>query len=151
SGEIGGRRQKVQSIEVRFDQRVVDRYFACEDVVHRGGQRVVINAETAAGVALRIEIHHEGAIAERCEARGQIDGGCGFADTTLLIGDCERLAHCDSPSSRQGPEKCTAGPSSTASCTVHLPLVLFMEGLACFVHRLPQKTGSTSVRSPKKT
>jgi hypothetical protein len=45
------------------------------------------DAETGRGVALRVEIDHQHARADRGQRRGEIDRRRGLADAALLVGD----------------------------------------------------------------
>ena len=58
-----------------------------EHVVHRGLERPDVDPQAGAGVALRIEIDDQGAVAELGQAGAEVDRGGGLADATLLVGD----------------------------------------------------------------
>ena len=59
--------------------------FADQHVIGRAGAVAAIDAEAGRGVALRIEIDDQDALANRCERRAEIDRcGC-FSDAALLI------------------------------------------------------------------
>ena len=45
------------------------------------------HAKPAGGIGLRVEINQKHADAALCQARGQIDGRGGFANSAFLIGD----------------------------------------------------------------
>jgi hypothetical protein len=48
-----------------------------------------VDPETGAGVALRVEVHHEHPVARLGEARAQVHGRRGLPDATLLVGHGE--------------------------------------------------------------
>ncbi len=54
-----------------------------------GGRVFDFGGHGAGGVALRVEVDEEDALAARGEAGGEIDGGRGFADAAFLVGHRE--------------------------------------------------------------
>src|SRR5262249_58176380 len=54
-----------------------------------GRDLALVDAETRARVALRVEVDDEHALADRCERGAEIDGGRGLADAALLVGERE--------------------------------------------------------------
>jgi hypothetical protein len=54
------------------------------------------SSEPACRVRLRVHVHYEDLLPSLRERRGEIDGGCGLAGTTLLHGNGHGL-HCLSP------------------------------------------------------
>jgi len=65
---------------------ILERNVVEENVVHRGLQRPGVDAQTGAGIPLRIEIDDEGAITEIGQAGTQVDGGGRLAHAALLVG-----------------------------------------------------------------
>ena len=66
---------------------------AHENVVDGMAVVVALKAEAGGGVGLGIAIDEEDFEALERQAGGQIDGGCGFADSSLLVDETEDLAH----------------------------------------------------------
>ena len=67
--------------------RFAQRRFADQHVVGRAAAAAAIDAETGRGVALRIEIDDQHALADRGERGAEIDRGRGLADAALLVGE----------------------------------------------------------------
>ena len=44
------------------------------------------DAQAGCGIPLRVTVHQQDAIPQRCHFCGHIDTGCGFSHTTFLIG-----------------------------------------------------------------
>ena len=61
------------------------RSLADQHVVARGDAGLAVDAEAGRGVALRIKIDDEDALADRGERRAEIDGGRRLADPALLV------------------------------------------------------------------
>ncbi len=70
----------ITSVELRL---------AHQHMIGRFLRRPAGNAETGAGIALRIEIDDQHRLADRRQRRTEIDGGRGLADPALLVGDRE--------------------------------------------------------------
>ena len=66
-----------------FEQHVIDRHF----------QFALVHARSHRGIALRVQIDHQHALANLGQAGGQIDGGGGFADAAFLVGNAEYFGH----------------------------------------------------------
>ncbi len=66
-----------------------------QHVVHRKLQRALVHARTHGGIALRVEVHHQHALADLGQAGGEVDGGGGLANATLLVGNAKNLGHVD--------------------------------------------------------
>ena len=78
--------------------RLAQSRFADQHVIGRAGAVAAIDAEAGRGVALRIEIDDQDALADRSECRAKIDRrGC-FSHAALLIGQRQdarvALRHC---------------------------------------------------------
>src|SRR5262249_57425574 len=71
-----------------------------------GRDRALVDAETRARVALRVEVDDEHALADRCERGAEIDGGRGLADAALLVGEREHAG------ALAGAEEAHRGPAS---------------------------------------
>ena len=71
------------------DDRLAQRRFADQHVVGRDAAVAAVDAEPGRGVALRIEIDDQHALADRGERRAEIDRRRGLADAALLVGDGE--------------------------------------------------------------
>ena len=55
---------------------------------HVGGRkRTLVDAEAGAGIALRVEVDDQHALADGGQRGAEIDGGGGLADAALLIGE----------------------------------------------------------------
>ena len=67
--------------------RLAQRRFADQHVIGRAGAVAAIDAETGRGVALRIEIDDQHALADRSERGAEIDRRGGLADAALLVGE----------------------------------------------------------------
>src|SRR6478672_6168879 len=66
--------------------RIAQRRFADQDIVGRAAAVAPIDAEPGRGIALRIQVDDQHALADRCERGAEIDrGGC-LADAALLVG-----------------------------------------------------------------
>ena len=52
-----------------------------------------VHAAAHGGIALRIEVDQQNALAELCECRREIDRGGGFADAAFLVGHTEDFRH----------------------------------------------------------
>ena len=68
------------------NHRIAQRRFADQHVIGRAVAVAAIDAETGRGVALRIEIDDQDALANRGECRAQVDRRRGLADAALLVG-----------------------------------------------------------------
>ena len=66
---------------------LVDIRLAHQHVI--GGELAVClrHAEPGRGIALRVEVDHQGRLADGGERGAEVDGGRGFADAALLVGD----------------------------------------------------------------
>ncbi len=68
---------------------LAQRHLADQHVIGRGVAVAAIDAEAGGGVALRIQIDDQHALADRGECRPEIDRRGGFADAALLVGQSE--------------------------------------------------------------
>ena len=66
--------------------RVAQRRFADQHVIGRAVAAAAIDAEPGRGIALRIEIDDQHALADRRQRGAEIDRGGGLADAALLVG-----------------------------------------------------------------
>ena len=64
-----------------------------DDGVVDGPITGAIDPEPARGVALRVQIDDEHAVAREGQVAGQIDNRRGLSDAALLVGTGDRLAH----------------------------------------------------------
>ena len=64
-----------------------------QHVVHRQRHRPLVDARAHGGVALRVEVDHQHALADLGQAGGQVDGGRRLADAALLVGNAENMRH----------------------------------------------------------
>ena len=69
------------------DDRFAQRRFADQHVIGRAAAVAAVDAEAGRGVALRIEIDDQHALADRGERGAEIDRGGGLADAALLVGE----------------------------------------------------------------
>ena len=73
-------------------QRLVDRFrLGC----------LILHADAAGEIALRVDIDQKDALFSQREGRGQVDGRGGFTHAPLLIGDSDDLAHFQGDASRR--------------------------------------------------
>jgi len=79
----------VQARDCGFQDRIANRDLARQDVIGRAAAASAVDAETRRGIALRIKIDDQHLFADRCQRSSEVDGGCGFADPALLVGECE--------------------------------------------------------------
>ena len=63
------------------------RRFADQHVVGRAVAAAAVDAEAGRGVALRIEVDDQHALADRGQRGAEIDRGRGLADAALLVGE----------------------------------------------------------------
>ena len=87
TGEIHGGCRNVQPRHCGRDYGIAQRRFADQHVVGRAAAVAAIDAETGRGVALRIEIDDQDALANRSECGPKIDRCGGLADAPLLVGE----------------------------------------------------------------
>jgi hypothetical protein len=64
-----------------------------QHVVDRELELALVDARAHGGIALRVEVDHQHALAHLGQAGGQVDGGGGLADAALLVGDAKDLGH----------------------------------------------------------
>ncbi|MNR24238.1 hypothetical protein D3C85_1413070 [compost metagenome] len=89
---VGG--QHVVAARFRLHAGLLDRGLADQYLVQVRLERVLVDATTHGGVALRVQVHQQHALIVRGKAGRQIDGGRRLAHTTLLIGDAEYAGGC---------------------------------------------------------
>ncbi len=87
-----------------------------QDVVHRVLEVAGVHPQPGGGVALRVEIDHQGAVAELGQGRSQVDRGGGLADAALLIGDGED-AEAGDPRPGDGPGSTSGSAPSLTTTT----------------------------------
>ena len=75
----------MQSRHRRGHDGIAQPRFADQHVVGRAAPVATVDAKTSGGVALRIEVDDQHALADRRECGTQIDGGGGLAYTALLV------------------------------------------------------------------
>ena len=68
---------------------------ASQNIIRRAIAICGGNAKTGRSVALGIEVEHHHALADSRQRRAEIDGGRGFANATLLIGNRNDARPCD--------------------------------------------------------
>ena len=89
--QIDGCGDHVEVVEIRA--RALDFHDALtsfDDVIHRRLTGGVRGTQCRGGVALRIHINKQDLASETGQGRGQVHRGCGFADATFLVGDCDQ-------------------------------------------------------------
>jgi hypothetical protein len=64
-----------------------------QHVVDAVRQLALVDARAHGGIALRVEVDHEHALAHLGQAGGQVDGGRGLADAAFLVGHAEDPRH----------------------------------------------------------
>ncbi len=69
------------------DDGVAQRRVADQHVVGRAAAVAAVDAEAGRGVALRIEVDDQHALADRGQRRAEIDRRGGLADAALLVGE----------------------------------------------------------------
>ena len=87
AGQVEAGRGDEQVLHRRRLDAVLERHLVHDDVVHRGLEPAVVDAETRGGVALRVEVDDQRAVAQLGQAGTEVDGGGGLADAALLVGD----------------------------------------------------------------
>ena len=87
AGQIHGRGRDVQPRHRGRHHGFAQRRFADQHVIGRAVAVAAIDAEAGRGVALRIEIDDQHALADRRERGAEIDRGGGLADAALLVGE----------------------------------------------------------------
>ena len=85
--QIEARRGDEEVLDRRWLDAVLQRHLVHDHVVHRRLDATVLDAEPGRCIALRIEVDDQRAKAQLGQARAEIDGGRGLADTTLLVGN----------------------------------------------------------------
>ena len=91
SGGIYGISQQTQRTTFNIVGNTVFRSTIMAGLILGGGST---KAHAARSVGLGIAIDEEGGDAFEGERSCQVDGGCGFTDSTLLIDDSEDFGHC---------------------------------------------------------
>ena len=71
----------------------LDAAFLQQYVVHAGVQIALVEVGSHGGIALRIQIDQQHALPDLGQSCRQVDGGGGFADTSLLVGDTKDSGH----------------------------------------------------------
>ena len=87
AGEIQRRGRDVQPRHRGRNDRVAHRRLADQHVIGRAVAVAAVDAETGRGIALRIEIDDQHALADRRERGAEIDRRRGLADAALLVGE----------------------------------------------------------------
>ncbi len=64
-----------------------------QHVVHRQLHRALVHPRAHGGVALRVQVDQQHALADVRQGSSQVDRGGGLADAALLVGDAEDLSH----------------------------------------------------------
>jgi hypothetical protein len=97
--EVGARRRDLEELELRGSHHLEEARAADQGVVDLGLR--VDEAEAAAGVALRIEVHEQHRVLGRGDGGGEVHGCGGFPHTALLVGESHDLGS-RSPTLRLG-------------------------------------------------
>ena len=87
AGQIHGRRHQRQFGNAGRHDGVGQLGLAHQHVIGGDGARGPRHAQPGRGIALRVDVDHQGGLADRGQGRAQIDGGGGLTDAALLIGD----------------------------------------------------------------
>jgi hypothetical protein len=87
---VGG--DDVETFEIGGSDGVLGVGIAEEDVVEAGFVWIFGDAKAAGGITLGVGIDHQNPDVIGCQRSGEIDGGCGFPDTALLVGNSEDSA-----------------------------------------------------------
>src|SRR5712672_641744 len=85
--QIHGGRRDMQMRDRGGENRLAQRSFAGDEIVGRDLPAFLVDAEPGRGIALRIEVDDEHALADGGERGAEIDRGRGLADAALLVGD----------------------------------------------------------------
>src|SRR5665647_3254356 len=64
-----------------------------QHVVHGQLELALVDARAHGGVALRVQVDHQHALADLGQPGGEVDGGGGLAHPALLVGDAKNLGH----------------------------------------------------------
>ena len=75
------------------DTRFGDRGGLQQHVINRELQLALVHARAHGGVALRIQVDHQHALAELRQTCREIDGGGGLAHPALLVGNAKYFGH----------------------------------------------------------
>ena len=87
TGKIHRRCRDMQPRHRGRHHRIAQRRCADQHVIGRAAAVAAVDAETGGGVALRIEIDDQDALADRRKRGAEIDRGGGLADAALLVGE----------------------------------------------------------------
>ena len=93
AGQADVRGQQRQAFDPRVRERLPGRARARKHLVDRAGVRLHAHAQSAAGVALRVRVHDEHALALRGHAGAEVDARGRLAHAALLIRDGDDLTH----------------------------------------------------------
>src|SRR5712672_4629656 len=102
--QIHGGRRDVQMWDRGGEYSLAQRPLAGDEIVGRDLPALLVDAEPGRGIALRIEIDDEHALADGGERGAEIDGGRGLADTALLVGDRQNPRRCGGIRLRLAPK-----------------------------------------------
>ena len=87
SYEVDIGRKQAQIRDDRLSDCLVCRFTSQECVIDGGIQIGLLDAKPRRGIALRIEVDHEGFLIGQSQPSGQIHGGGRLSDAALLIDD----------------------------------------------------------------
>jgi len=93
AGQVLRAGQEPQQVDLGGQDDLLGQGVAHQDVID--GMPVVVALETEArgSVGLGVAVHQQNLYAFESEARGEVDGSGGLADSALLIDNAEYLAH----------------------------------------------------------
>jgi len=83
----------VQPVHLRRPGHRRRRYPVHQHVVQVTRKLIGPNAQSARSISLRIKIHNQHLAIPRSQIRSEVYGGGSFANSALLVGDCDYLGH----------------------------------------------------------
>ena len=96
------------------------RHASDQHLVHRHRQAALVHARAHGGVALRVQIDHQHALANFGQTSGQIHRGGGFTNATFLVGNTKYFGHAAPDSSRVKKAHCKTARPPSASLPLRL-------------------------------
>src|SRR6185436_6967195 len=86
-----------QEGELGLDESLLQRVASNERPISAASTRLGFQAEGSSGASLRIDVDEKDLPLGNCQSCGEIHRSCGFANSTLLVCDCNDAAHGETP------------------------------------------------------
>ena len=115
AGEVEAGRGDEQALDVGRLDAVLERHLVHQHVVHRRLEAAVLDAEPGRGVALRVEVDDQRALAELGQAGADVDRRRGLADAALLVGDGDDAGERDARRRRSAATSTSGGRRSAGA------------------------------------